>query len=204
MYNREIKPSTSTQFPIGSKVKITNSGQCYSGYRDMARHMGLDNEWSNDRNPFRNGDVGVVVAKAQHEYQDSGDVLAVRVENGLGLMSVKGVVEYEEPLPAIDWKDMQVGYTVRFTDLGQGHGHWQYELNKDYVVGVNEYGNIGPKNPTGHIPSRNWAGWQLVVLPQPEPTVEELKAELAAVKAKLWEAEWKLNKITSVIEDGIL
>jgi len=37
-----------------------------------------------------------------------------------------------------------------------------------------------------------------------EPTIAELKVELAAVKAKLWEAEWKLNKITSIVEDGIL
>lgn len=208
MYNREITPSTCTKFPIGTKVKIINSGHCYSGYRDMARYMNLDMRIG--RNPFRNGDVGVVVAKAMHEYESSGEVLAVRLDDGnIGLMDTKGV-EYVETLKAIDMKDMVVGQVVRLVDEGRGgHKHWHFVAGGEYTVRKDDYNCTGPASPkSGHVPSRNWAGWEWVLVSdvpvEPEPTVEELKAELAAIKAKLWEAEWKLNKITSVIADGIL
>jgi hypothetical protein len=204
--NREIKPSTCTQFPIGAKVKIIGSGHCYSGYRDMARYMNLDIRLPN--NPFKNGQVGTVVAKAMHECEDNGEVLAVRVEGGIGLMAARGVVEYEEPLKAIDMKDMVVGQVVRLTSNGNGyHDHWKFKVGEEYTVGNDKY-HTGPINPEGNTPSRNWADWEWVLVSdvpaEPEPTVEELKAELATVKAKLWEAEWKLNKIVEVAKDGIL
>lgn len=133
-YYKEIKPSTCTIFPIGSKVKITNSGRCYSGYKDMSAYLGLDH---NSANPFRNGEVGVVIGKAMHESIHYGEVLAVRVAGGVALIGVNGVAEYEEPKPAVS-------------------------------------------------------------------ELEALKTELATVKAKLWEAEWKLNKIVDVVKAGIL
>jgi hypothetical protein len=37
-----------------------------------------------------------------------------------------------------------------------------------------------------------------------EPTVEQLKVEIVTLKAKLWDAEWKLRKIVEVIKDGII
>jgi hypothetical protein len=207
--DREIKPSNCTQFPIGAKVKITHSGRCYSGYRDMAEYMRLNIQLPS--NPFRNGDVGVVVAKAMHEYESSGEVLAVRLDNGsIGLMAVSGVVEYEEPLKAIDMKDMVVGQVVRLVDEGRdGHKHWHFVAGGEYTVRKDEYNCTGPASPkSGNVPSRNWAEWKWVLVSdvpaEPEPTVEELKAELATVKAKLWEAEWKLNKISEVAKDGIL
>lgn len=39
---------------------------------------------------------------------------------------------------------------------------------------------------------------------KPEPTVAQLKTEVVELKAKLWHAEWKLRKITSLITDEIL
>lgn len=132
--SREIKPSNCTHFPVGAKVKITNSGRCYSTYRDMYEYMGLTCKMG--FNPFNNGEIGIVVAKAIHESEHCGEVLAVRVEGGVALIGATGVTHYEAPVVK-------------------------------------------------------------------EPTVDELKAELAATKAKLWEAEWKLAKIIEVASKGI-
>jgi hypothetical protein len=134
MYERTIKPSTNTEFAIGTKVKIVNSGHCYSGYKDMATYMGLNLRFP--LNPFRNGDVGHVIAIAQHESSGYGDVIAVRIGS-------KG----------------------------------------------NSNGPIGLMNPQGVIVVKP------VIL---EPTVAELKVELAMVKAKLWDAEQKLKKMVDI------
>lgn len=135
MYDREIKPSTCTIFPIGAKVKITNSGRCYSTYKQMSEYMGITHKHA--FNPFRNGDVGTVVAKAMHESIGYGEVLAVRVAEGVALIGANGVVEYEEPVAL-------------------------------------------------------------------QPTIEQLKVEIVTLKAKLWDAEWKLRKIVEVVKEGIL
>lgn len=232
----QIKPSTSTQFPIGSKVKITNSGQCYSGYRHMATHMCLGSEWSNGRNPFRNGDVGVVVAKAQHESYDHGDVLAVRVENGIGLMSHKGVVEYEEPvvigkpkLPEYDLAPLtpdaydalelrvmnapswatHVGSDSCGVHFFDHHPHiyknscsWKPSFLKGLLPDTHRAKVVHDK--IGATDTLKVMVIQRVEPVDPETTIAELKRELAETKAKLWEAEWKLNKIVDVVQDGIL
>lgn len=294
---RQIKPSTSTQFPVGSKVKVLDSGNCYSGYQQMARYMGVDIRIP--FNPFINGEVGVVVAKAMHEDQER-EVLAVRVDRGIGLIDVKGVVEHEELKPIL-FDEMREGQVVRFTKF-KGHEYWDFVVGKDYTVECDEYGYTGPRNPTGSIPSCKWGDWEWVLvseapqtgkgrLPQyelaplgraakkfttqyfatapewathvgsdsqgvyyfdhhphiykssfthevaflkgllpsshrykslynsykvgatdtlkvalipratapQEPTIDEVKAELATVKAKLWEAEQKLNQIKEIL-----
>lgn len=196
---RQIKPSTSTQFPVGSKVKVLDSGNCYSGYQQMARYMGVDIRIP--FNPFINGEVGVVVAKAMHEDQER-EVLAVRVDRGIGLIDVKGVVEHEELKPIL-FDEMREGQVVRFTKF-KGHEHWDFVVGKDYTVEYGEYGytgHTGPRNPTGSIPSCKWGDWEWVLVseaPQ-EPTLDEVKAELATVRAKLWEAEQKLNQIKEIL-----
>ena len=291
---RQIKPSTSTQFPVGSKVRVLNSGHCYSGYKDMARYMGVDVRIPS--NPFLNGEIGEVVAKALHE-DGEREVLAVRVERGIGLIDVKGVVEHEELKP-IKYRDFVVGQVIRFTSFDH-HQHWKFVVGQDYTVVESKFGDVGPANPNGEVPSQNWGDWEWVLvkdvpvigkgrLPEyelapvsrevkelteffkdapewathvgsdsygvhyfdhhphvfqgrvsngatflkgmlpdgykyksvngtskctdtlkavvikrpvkaPEPTIDDVKAELATVKAKLWEAEQKLNKITSLI-----
>lgn len=172
MYERQIKPSTCTHFPVGSKVKITSSGKCYSTYKDMAVYMGVGVVYENGKNPFANGDIGVVVAKATHESSHYGEVLAVRVADGrIGLIGANGVATHEE-LKIIDIKDMVVGQVVRFTSLGHGHSHWKFELNKDYVVTKEQRSyNVGPANAEGNVPSRNWAGWRFVLV-KDVPVVE--------------------------------
>ena len=198
---RQIKPSTSTQFPVGSKVRVLNSGHCYSGYRDMARYLNIDINIG--ANPFYNGEIGVVVAKALHE-DGERTVLAVRVKRGIGLIDTNGVVEHEEIVATISLKDLKKGMRVKLISDNREHRHWGFKIGEVYTVGKSEYGYAGPTNPNGQIPSTDWGHWKWEVMPVPEPTVEELKAELASVKAKLWEAQWKLDKITSVIKDGIL
>lgn len=95
--SREIKPSTCTNFPMFSKVKIGNTGHSYTTYRDMFTYMGLTKL---NFNPFVYGEIGVVVGKAMHESEGYGEVLAVRVAAGVGLIAAKGVNKYEAPKPA--------------------------------------------------------------------------------------------------------
>lgn len=155
-----IQASKSTQFPVGSKVRILNSGHCYSGYAAMAKYMDLTIKIP--CNPFITGEIGTVVAKAMHENGER-EVLAVRVERGIGLIDVKGVVEHEEP-KVVRFQDMKVGQTVKLVNAGEGHLHWKFELNKETVVGKREDGRVGPKDKDGDIPWCNFAGWEFVVV----------------------------------------
>lgn len=130
-----IKPSTCTQLPIGSKVKIIDKGQVCTTYKNMVTHMKLHElggSYVGGINPLRDGDVATVIAKAMHEEDHYGEILAVRFgANGpVALILARGVVEFEPVAPA--------------------------------------------------------------------PTVEQLKVEVATLKAKLWDAEQKLKKMVAI------
>jgi hypothetical protein len=155
---REIKPSTSTKFPVGSKVKVLNTGHCYSGYQDMAKYMCLNIHMP--FNPFVSGEVGTVIAKAQHENLNT-DVLAVRVERGIGLIDVKGVVEHVELKP-IKYHEFKEGQVVRFTKFPE-HQHWKFVVGQDYTI-TEQHGSVGPMNARGEVPSCNWGRWEWVLV----------------------------------------
>lgn len=233
-----ITKSTCTIFPIGSKVKITNSGRCYSTYKDMSTYMGMVHK--DAFNPFRNGAIGTVVGKAMHESISYGEVLAVRVAEGVALIGASGVTEYEEP--AVIGKPKLSGYDLapitpeafpRLAPYFAKAPSWATHVGSDdcgvhffdhhpHIFDGGYRGFRGGKSfLKGLLPSTHACKatndevgatdtLEVLVIPQvPKvvvvgPTVEQLKTELAAVKAKLWEAEWKLNKITEVVEKGIL
>lgn len=235
--DREITPSTCTIFPIGAKVKITNSGRCYSTYKQMSEYMGITHKHA--FNPFRNGEVGTVVAKAMHESTHyDGEVLAVRVAEGVALIGASGVTEHEEPavigkpkLPNYNLAPLTPEAFPRLAPYFAKAPSWATHVGSD-DCGVHFFDhhphvfNGGARfgcaflkgllpNTHRHLDAHNsdedtTETLQVLVIPQVpkvvvvEPTVEQLKTELAAVKAKLWEAEWKLTKIVEVAEKGIL
>lgn len=93
-----ITPASSTQFPVGSKVKITNKGHAYTTYKDMARYLKIEDKFKWGDNPFKEGDIGVVVARATHENSSYGEVFAVKVGDEVGMIGYRGLIEYEEPI----------------------------------------------------------------------------------------------------------
>lgn len=224
MYEREIKPSTSTQFPVGAKVKITNSGRCYSSYRDMSEYMGITHK--NAFNPFRNGEIGVIVAKAMHEYESGGEVLAVRVAEGVALIGAEGVTHYEEPaiigkpkLPQYDLAPITPEAFPRLAPYFAKAPSWATHVGSDdYGVHFFDHHPHIFKSQVRHgcafvkgiLPDTHrckctsdkvgaTSTLKVLVIPQVarvvEPTIEQLKVELAATKAKLWDAEQKLKKV---------
>lgn len=292
---REITPASSTQFPVGSKVKITNSGHCYSTYKDMASYLGIEDTYKWGKNPFNQGDIGIVVARATHETSSYGEVFAVKVGDEVGMIGYQGLVEHEELKPIL-FHQFKEGQVVRFTKFPE-HQHWKFVVGQDYTIIEDKYGQVGPANDRGEVPSCNWGRWEWVLvseapqigkgrLPEyelaplsrevkelteffkdapewathvgsdsygvhyfdhhphiynsristaaafvkgllpathksenaggdstdtlkvvvikrpvkaPEPTIDEVKAELATVKGKLWEAEQKLAKIKATL-----
>lgn len=171
---RQIKPSTSTQFPVGSKVKITNSGHCYSTYKDMAQYLGIEDTYKWGKNPFNQGDIGVVVARATHETSSYGEVFAVKVGDKVGMIGYRGLVEHEELKPIL-FDEMREGQVVRFTKF-KGHEHWDFVVGKDYTVECDEYGytghtvHTGPRDRTGSIPSCKWGDWEWVLVSEAPQT----------------------------------
>lgn len=130
------KATRDISIPIGSTVKITDSGQVYSHFQSMADLMGLTN-FVDGEGPLSNGEgqLCVVVGKGIHYRESDGELLGLELQGGRqGLIGIRGV--------------------------------------------------------------------SLVSLPE-DKDYDKLKAELVTVKAKLWEAEWKLRKITEVVEAGI-
>ena len=83
-----------TKFKIGDKVKITNCGECYRSYDDMAHKMGLKN-WRTGNN-LTNGDEGMIVAIEQHP-RNSDTLCGVDVNGREYIMSVNGLELVELP-----------------------------------------------------------------------------------------------------------
>jgi hypothetical protein len=133
------KATRDTSIPIGSFIRITDTGQVYTHFQEMANHMGMTRfEDGSDLLANAHDTLAQVVGKGVHYRESDGELLGVELQDGRqGLIGIKGVT--------------------------------------------------------------------LISLPKTnEPTVQELLTELAATKAKLWEAEWKLRKITEVAAAGIL
>lgn len=87
--------SQDTTMPIGSIVRVTNSGHGYSTYADMARFMKLS-KWEeqdySQRNP-KEDTVYTVIAKGVHEHSQYGEVLGLEDKEGnqvmIGISGVK-------------------------------------------------------------------------------------------------------------------
>lgn len=137
-----ITASTSTQFPVGSKVKITDDGQACTTYKAMKKYMKkymkLDNCEVSGYNVFKGTNVvGVVVAKAMHE-AGYGEMLAVQVGERVGLILSKGVVEYEEPvvigkpkLSAYDHAPLTPHATERLSKYFKDAPEWATHVGSD-------------------------------------------------------------------------
>lgn len=86
--------SLDTTIPVGSTVKIINSGECYTTYDVMARYMGLTQylvQSQRDRGTAT-GQVYTVVAKGLHERQAEGELLGLQDAYGRqAIMHIKGV-----------------------------------------------------------------------------------------------------------------
>lgn len=86
--------SKDTTIPVGSTVKIVVDGECYSTYAAMANFMGLK-KWNSQPMPQRSsqdGEIYTVVAKAQHERADEGELLGLEDSEGRQvIMGLKGV-----------------------------------------------------------------------------------------------------------------
>jgi hypothetical protein len=200
-----IKDSTSTQFPVGSFVKVVDKGQVCTTYRDMADHMRLVQrgyEWAQGWNVLEGGEVGVVVAKAMHQAECNGEILAIKVGEKVSLILSKGVVEYELVIkePTLQWEDLKAGQKVKFVGGTGLHPWWKFDIGG--VYSVEQDGDRPAVMDNDDDPCyANYDNWEIVLVEdvaKPDTTVEELKAELATVKAKLWDAEQKLKKITAV------
>lgn len=87
--------SKDTTIPLGSVVRVIDSGKGYSTYSQMAAFMNLNN-WGVQGSPSRypkDGETYHVVAKAQHESPSYGDVLGLQREDGKQCMIGIGGVE---------------------------------------------------------------------------------------------------------------
>lgn len=101
---RNPSPSKDTTIPVGSVVKVTDSGQGYSTYAAMAEYMGLDN-WGDSHRPSRypiQDDFYHVVAKAVHESEHYGEVLGLQREDGHQcIIGIKGVTLVSAPVVSL-------------------------------------------------------------------------------------------------------
>lgn len=236
--NTRIKASTCTKFPIGAKVKVTNKGQAFTTYKDMARFMNLKDQIdTRGHNPFKDGMTGTVVAKAMHEHSEWGEVLAVRVANGdTGLIRAVGVelepvvVIGKPKLAAYDLAPLVLD-TLKLSKYFDEAPDWATHVGSDsygvhyfdhhphvyqsridsttcaFVKGLLPPTHKSSCHTTSHTAcSPTLQATVIVRKPQPvvvEPTVEELKAEVATLKAKLWDAEWKLRQVVDIATNGM-
>lgn len=92
--------SLDTTIPVGSTVKIIDSGECYGTYDAMARYMGLPRflEQSMPARHTKDGEVFTVIAKALHERQYEGELLGLVDAAGReAIMNIKGVELVSQP-----------------------------------------------------------------------------------------------------------
>lgn len=76
--------SKDTTIPLGSVVRVIDSGKGYSTYSTMAAFMNLT-DWGVQGSPSRypkDGEIYHVVAKAVHESRGEGEVLGLQREDG--------------------------------------------------------------------------------------------------------------------------
>lgn len=98
--------SKDTTIPVGSVVKVINSGHGYSTYTGMAQFMGLDN-WGDTHRKSRSpveGGFYHVIAKGVHENGEYGEILGLQREDGhqcmIGIVGVK-LVAAPAPSPVL-------------------------------------------------------------------------------------------------------
>lgn len=81
------------KYLIGRNVIVTDDGQLYSSYENMARKFKFKN-WVHD-NYIRNGATGKVVAVSAHEDDPYEIILGVSDEGREFLIGIKGIEEIE-------------------------------------------------------------------------------------------------------------
>lgn len=108
---RNPSPSKDTTIPVGSVVKVTDSGQGYSTYAAMAEYMGLT-KWGNAHSPSRypvHGEHYHVVAKAIHESPEYGEVLGLeRADGSHCIIGMRGVKLIEAPTLSLSAQVAQI------------------------------------------------------------------------------------------------
>lgn len=87
------KQNPKPEFSLGSRVRITDKGWCFSRFSDMARSMGLKN-WREEA-PIDNGMEGTVFSIKFHPWaKGHPPYIGITLDNGSGIiMSQKGIVE---------------------------------------------------------------------------------------------------------------
>lgn len=87
-----IKPTHFTRFPAGTKVVVTDTGETFSTYKDMADFIGLSG-YVDGISPFKHGNVGIVIGSGLHHNDRYGEVLGIQLEGSdvQGLISTLGV-----------------------------------------------------------------------------------------------------------------
>lgn len=89
------------KFLVGSKVKVTNNGNCYSSYRNWALNHLLPRQvedWERQGVFVENGDVGVVLCVYEHglPWRDGEILVAVEVKNKkIFIMGYEGIEPYD-------------------------------------------------------------------------------------------------------------
>jgi hypothetical protein len=82
-----------TSIPVGSVVRVINSGECYSTYTDMAEYMGLKAWKTQGSRHVEEDAIYTVVAKALHERRNEGELLGIQDAEGnqflIGLAGVR-------------------------------------------------------------------------------------------------------------------
>jgi hypothetical protein len=82
-----------TSIPVGSVVRVINSGECYSTYTDMAQYMGLTAWETQGSRHVEEDAIYTVVAKALHERRNEGELLGLQDAEGnqflIGLAGVR-------------------------------------------------------------------------------------------------------------------
>lgn len=219
----QITKAVNSVYKAGDVVTVTDTGQVYSTYAEMARFLNLSG-FQNGLNRMQRGDEVTVIGSATHESQHYGEVIAVRTktgaemligyegvsqpirtkdENGQEVLSydrVRLVKDNKSLLDAVafapDWA-LYVGqddFGVFFFD------HHPYELNSRSIV-------RGLLPATHKMQSHSWtdtiSGTQALriadVAEVPEVVIAGLRRELAEVKAELYTAKQKLSKIKGML-----
>lgn len=219
----QITKATRSIYKAGDVVTVTDTGQCYTTYRDMVSYLGLANfEWG--KHPLAEGDKVTVIASAMHESVEFGEVVAVRTADGKdALIGARGISEpiivkdengadvlgYDRAILVTNDEDLlkaavdapewalyvaQDDYGIWFFD------HHPYVLNRTNLVRgllpeTHKFEQHGLDRST-QIKALRLAdaeGLDSVI-------IGTLRKQLAETKAKLFNAEQKLNRIKGIVE----
>lgn len=211
-------------FQAGEKVVVTNPGNTYSTYRPMAEFLKLEH-YVHGRSTLKEGMVVTVLGSAMHESSYYGEVVGVRTETGedimVGTSGLKRVELEENGQPVLKGylrAPLDQSSEVLKAAVAQAPA-WALYVGQDdcgihffdhhpYVY--NEGSLLKGLLPIGThrvkmSHSYTTGGGPIIAMrikgksDSKDATIDQLRRELAEVKAELWEAERKLAKIQEVV-----